>query len=80
MQTYDSIKSKLNEIFCDVFDSNEIQIFDEMTAQDLEEWDSLNHITLILAIESEFKIKLRAAEVGGLSNVGEMITLLQNRV
>ena len=79
MNNYDLIKIKLNEIFCEVFDEKDIKIFDSMTADDLEAWDSVNHITLVLAIEKAFNIRLKAAEVGNLSNVGEMLALLERR-
>jgi acyl carrier protein len=79
MLAYDVTKSRLNTVFCEVFDDDTIEIFDAMTAEDLDEWDSLSHITLVLAVEREFKIKLKAAEVGSLENVGEMIKLLRER-
>ena len=73
------VKNRLNLVFCDVFDDDKIEIFEEMTANELEEWDSLSHITLVLAVEKEFNIRLNAAEVGNLANVGEMIKLLIQR-
>ncbi len=79
MHGHDEIKKRLNAVFCDVFDDESIQIKDEMTAADLDEWDSLSHITLVLAVEREFRVKLKTAEVGSLENVGEMIKLLMNR-
>ncbi len=72
-------KSRLNEIFQEVFDDDEIEIFEDMTAEDIDEWDSLNHIVLIVAIEKQFGLKLNAAEVGNLKNVGEFLTLLDER-
>jgi len=75
----EEIKNKLNIIFQDVFDDDSIEIYDDMTAKDIDEWDSLMHITLVLSIEKEFSVELNAAEVGNLSNVGAMIDLLLNR-
>ena len=72
-------KERLNGIFCEVFDDETIEIFDSMTARDIEEWDSLMHITLVVAIEAEFGLRLNAAEVGKLENVEAMIALLQER-
>lgn len=72
------VRKKLNDIFCDVFDDDTIQISENMTADDLEEWDSLMHVTLIIAIEREFDMQLNAAEIGQLENVGAMLTLLEN--
>lgn len=72
----DSAKSRLNEIFREVFDDDSIEIREDMTAGDIDEWDSLSHITLVLSVEKEFGVRLNAAEVGGLANVGKMIDLL----
>jgi len=79
MTNRDEISARLSGVFRDVFDDESLRIYDKMTADDLEEWDSLSHITLVLAVEREFGIKLKAAEVGGLANVGAMIELIQNR-
>ena len=70
----------MNAIFCDVFDDDSIKIFNGMTAEDVEEWDSLSHITLAINIEKEFDLKLNLAEVEKLENVGEMIQLLLEKV
>ena len=67
---------KINTIFCDVFDDDSIKIFDNMTSTDIEEWDSLNHITLVVNIEKVFGLKLNLSEVGKLENIGEMIGLI----
>lgn len=75
----EKIKERLNRIFQEVFDDENIEIFDQMTAKDLEEWDSLMHITLVVASEKEFGLRLNAAEVGKLDNVGAMIDLLVAR-
>ena len=75
-----NIKNRLQEIFRDVFDDDEIEIFDEMTADDIEEWDSLTHIQLIVACEQEFDIKFQTAEVMGLKNVGEFIALTDRKI
>ncbi|MDD5422649.1 MAG: acyl carrier protein [Candidatus Omnitrophota bacterium] len=75
----DSIKERLNGIFREVFDDDTIEISDTMTAKDIAEWDSLNHIVLVVAVEKEFGLKLNAAEVGKLENVGSMLTLLEGR-
>jgi acyl carrier protein len=79
MMTYDDTKARLTNVFRDVFDDENIEIHDAMTADDLDEWDSLSHITLVLAVEREFNTKLKAVEVGNLANVGAMIQLLMAR-
>ncbi|CAN5316474.1 hypothetical protein BH11PSE11_BH11PSE11_34880 [soil metagenome] len=80
MPTQEQLQQKLNEVFCDVFDDDELVIFPEMTARDIDDWDSLKHITLVLAVEKAFNIRLKAAEVGALENVGQMIALLHKRL
>jgi len=73
------IKEKLNEVFQEVFDDDSIEIFEAMTARDIPDWDSLMHITLVVAVEKQFNIRLNAAEIGKLENVGEMINLIAAR-
>jgi acyl carrier protein len=79
MQTREALTERLNEVFRDVFDDDAIRIFPEMTARDIDEWDSLKHITLVLAVEKAFSVRLKAAEVGALENVGQMVELLHKR-
>jgi len=76
----DQMRLKLNEIFVEVFDDDEIKIFDAMTATDIEEWDSLMHITLVVATEKAFDVRLNAADVGKLENVGAMLDLLEAKL
>jgi acyl carrier protein len=75
-----SIRERVTEIFRDVFDDESIRIRDDMTAKDVEEWDSLNHINLIVAIERAFKIKFTVKEVSSLANVGEFIALIRSKL
>ncbi len=72
----DEIKRRLNRVFQEVFDDEEIKIFDEMTANDIEEWDSLMHVGLVVAVEEEFDIRMSTAEIGELQDVGEMLALI----
>ncbi len=74
------LRQRLNRVFQETFDDDAIDIFDEMTAADLDEWDSLMHITLVIATEKEFGLELKADEVGRLQNVGAMLDLLEQRV
>lgn len=67
------IFEKLNEIFVDVLDLDEVELTDETSANDIEEWDSLSHIQLIVAIEKEFKVKFTSKEIMSWKNVGEMV-------
>lgn len=70
---------RLEQVFRNVFDDDDLTLFDHMSAKDVSEWDSLMHISLVVAIEKEFRVRLHAAEVGKLSNVGAMISLLSER-
>ena len=79
MNNRDEILSRLTRVFYEIFDDESIILSNEMTAKDLEEWDSLNHITLVLALEKEFGVLLNAAEVGTLENFGQMLDLLVAR-
>ena len=67
------IYEKLNEIFCDVLDLDEVHLTDASVADDIEEWDSLSHIQLIVAIEKAFGIKFASLEIMKWNNVGEMV-------
>jgi len=74
------IKERLQNVFRDVFDDEELVIFDEMTAEDIEEWDSLKHVQLIVASEKEFGITFKTAEIMELKNVGEFVLLIQKKL
>ena len=71
---------KLQQIFRDVFDSNDIAISRESNADTVEGWDSLAHINLVVAIEQEFHIKFALGELQVLKNVGEMIDLMEKKL
>lgn len=73
------IYEKLNEIFRDVFDDDTIVVTDSTTSNDIEDWDSLEHINLVVAIEEEFNMKFTVGEVSSMKNVGEMVDLIQAR-
>lgn len=70
--TREEVFAKLNEVFRDVFDDEDIVVTDETTAADIEDWDSLEHINLLVAIERSFDIKFTMGETTGMKNVGEM--------
>jgi acyl carrier protein len=74
------IKTRLQEVFRNVFDDESIEIYEEMSAKDIEEWDSLSHVILILGAEKEFKLKFRTAEVSELKNVGEFLKLISRKL
>lgn len=76
----EEIYEQLNEVFQDVFDDEDITVNDETTADDIEDWDSLEHINLIVAVEKKFGIKFNMGEVNKFSNVGEMVTSISEKV
>lgn len=72
----DGTSEKLNSIFWDVFQNNDLTITREMTAQDVENWDSLRHIQLITKVEMAFGIKFKLREVLSMKNVGDLIDVI----
>jgi acyl carrier protein len=73
------IYSRLNKVFRDVFDDDSISVTPKTTADDIEDWDSLEHITLISAVEREFKMKFKMGEISSMKNVGEMAQIVAER-
>lgn len=73
------IYERLNEVFRDVFDGDSLCVNQRTTAADIEDWDSLSHITLIAAVEDEFRMKFSMKEVVEMKNVGEMVALIAAR-
>ena len=70
------VMGKVNEIFCNVFDDEDLIIKNETSAEDIEEWDSLEQVNLIVNMEKEFHIKFNLEEVNRLKNVGEMVDMI----
>ncbi|MGZ5519546.1 MAG: acyl carrier protein [Burkholderiaceae bacterium] len=74
------IQQKLTGIFRVVFDNPTLEISNSMTAKDVENWDSLNHINLIVSVEKAFGVRFTTKEVKNLANVGDFIDLISKRV
>lgn len=74
-----NINERLNEVFQNVFDDEDIVVDRDTTADDIEDWDSLEHIRLIGAVEREFGIKFTMKEVSTMKNVGEMMDIIAER-
>lgn len=74
--TKEMIYEKLNTVFQDVFDDDSITVNAQTTADDIEDWDSLEHINLVSAVEKEFGVKFTMAQVVGMKNVGEMVDVI----
>lgn len=73
------IYAQLEEVFQNVFDEDSIQLTPWLSAKDVDGWDSLTHIQLMLAVEKAFKIKLSTSEIGKLENVGDLVGLIKTR-
>jgi acyl carrier protein len=80
MISTEQIYSRLTEIFHEVFEDQSIVPTPEMKAGDVPEWDSLNHISLIVAIEARFKIKFKSTELESLRNVGHLVELIDRKL
>ena len=74
--TREEVYEELNGVFQDVFDDESIVVNDETTANDIEDWDSLEHINLIVSVEKKFGVKFNIGEVHSMQKVGAMVTLI----
>jgi acyl carrier protein len=74
------IYQRLTEIFQEMFDEDSIEVTPKLSADDVDGWDSLTHIRLILTIEKVFKIKFSTSEIGKLENVGDLVAVIQGKV
>jgi len=74
------ILQKVNDIFIDVLDDEDITLTRETTAKDVEDWDSLTHIQLIVAVEKKFKIKFTSLEIQGFKNVGHFCSEVKKKL
>ena len=70
---------KLTKVFREVFDDDSIELTPETTANDIEDWDSVEHINLIAAVEDAFGMRFQMREVSGMKNVGEMVQIIESR-
>jgi len=77
---FSEILKQVNDIFIDVLDEESIVLSSSTKASDIEEWDSLTHIQLIVAIEKHFKIRFNSAEIRNWKNVGELCDAIINRI
>jgi len=74
------ILKQVNDIFIDILDNDDIILTGTTTALDVEEWDSLTHIQLVVAIEKHFKLRFTSMEIRKWKNVGEMWGDIENRI
>ncbi|MBO5166191.1 MAG: acyl carrier protein [Lachnospiraceae bacterium] len=74
--TREALYERLNAVFQDVFDDEDITVNDATTSADIEDWDSLEHINLVSAVEKEFGVKFTMGQVVTMKNVGEMVDII----
>lgn len=74
--TREALYERLNAVFQDVFDDEDITVNDTTTSADIEDWDSLEHINLVSAVEKEFGVKFTMGQVVTMKNVGEMVDII----
>lgn len=74
------ITEKLNAVFREVFDDESIVISNEMTADDVDAWDSMSHVNLIIAIEMAFEIEFKQSEIQNFANVGELRQSIEGKL
>ena len=77
--TAKELTKRLTEVFRDVFDDDSITVGPKTTAKDIEDWDSLEHITLMTAVQKKFKVKFTMGEISSMKNVGEMADIIAKR-
>ena len=75
-----AIYDRLTELFADLFPMDEIALTPQTTAKDIEGWDSFNHISIMVAIESRFAIRLTSTEFDALANIGALVRLIQSKL
>ena len=73
------LHERLTEVFREVFDLEELELSDATVASDVDGWDSLNHVKLVVAIERAFGVKFGNREIGGWENVGDMLRSLATK-
>ena len=71
---------KLTDIFRDIFDDDDLVLTEQMTAEDVDEWDSLSHIRLIVAVEKDFDVSFSSSEIASLENVAQLAELTQRKL
>ena len=76
----EEVFERVTDLFRDVFDDDELVISDSTNSEDIEDWDSLEHIQLIVGMEKEFKVKFDIKTVNSLENVGQMVDLILSMI
>jgi acyl carrier protein len=74
------LREKVVDIMKDVFDRDDIEPTETTSAEDIEEWDSLSHVRLMISVEKAFKIKFRNEEIAEMKNLGDLLTSIQAKL
>ena len=74
-----TIYLRLTEIFRDIFDDDSIAVTPRLSANDVDGWDSLTHIRLMLTVEKTFKVRFSTSEIGKMETVGDLVTIIKAR-
>jgi acyl carrier protein len=75
-----STLARLNLVFREVFDADDLEISKVTNAEDIEGWDSLMHVTLMLRVEKAFGVRFTSSQVAGLENVGQLVELIDAKL
>ena len=75
----DDILKRVNNVFQEVFDDDTLEVDYDTTSDDIDDWDSLEHMTLMEAVEKEFDIRFKTSEIANMKNVGETIDIIAQR-
>ena len=78
--TDDEVLERLTNLIRDVLDDEDIVVTPTTTAEDVKDWDSANHINIVVTAESRFKVKFNSAEIERLRNVGDFVTVIQKKL
>lgn len=74
------IRTGIEEIMRNLFKAPELEIRDDLTADDVAKWDSLSHIQFMMTVEGKYNIRMKNSEVGRLKNVGDLISLVTKKM
>jgi acyl carrier protein len=75
-----NVRQRLQLIMRDLFDDDDLEIRDDLTADEVPEWDSLAHVRLIVAVEREFGVRFTSGEVGEIENAGALVRLIESKL
>ena len=75
-----NIRQRLQQLMRELFDDDDLEIRDELTAEEVPDWDSLAHVRLIVVVEKEFGVRFSSGEVGDIDNVGVLVRLIESKL